>query len=111
MEFVTVYTTTDTLSAARSIAQGLLADRLAACVNIGTPEAAAATLESHYHWQGQVESAREIPVYAKTRRDLFPRVAETIRRLHPYETPCIVAWPIVEIDAAYAKWLETETTE
>lgn len=91
--------------AALGLARTLLAERLAACVNIGAP------VESMYHWRGQIETAREVPVVIKTREALYPRVEAAIRANHSYELPEIVAVPLPHGSRSYLDWLAAETLE
>ena len=88
---------------ADSLARELLDRRLAACVNIGAP------VESIYHWRGQIETGEEIPVVIKTRSVLYSDVEAAVRKIHPYDTPEIIAIPIVDGDARYLAWLTDET--
>lgn len=89
---------------ASTLARALLEQRLAACVTIGAP------VESIYHWRGRIESAREIPVTIKTRSVLYSHVEAAIRKVHPYDTPEILAIPVVDADARYVAWIAQETT-
>jgi periplasmic divalent cation tolerance protein len=89
--------------AALGLARTLLAERLAACVNIGAP------VESMYHWHGQIETAQEVPVVIKTRAALYPRVEAAIRANHSYELPEIVAVPLRHGSSSYLDWLAAET--
>jgi periplasmic divalent cation tolerance protein len=89
--------------AALGLARTLLAERLAACVNIGAP------VESMYHWRGQIETAQEVPVVIKTRAALYPRVEAAIRASHSYELPEIVAVPLRHGSSSYLDWLAAET--
>ncbi|HQR12722.1 MAG TPA: divalent-cation tolerance protein CutA [Casimicrobiaceae bacterium] len=91
--------------AALGLARTLLAERLAACVNIGAP------VDSMYHWRGQIETAREVPVVIKTRAALYPRVEAAIRANHSYELPEIVAVPLAHGSRSYLDWLAAETLE
>lgn len=88
---------------AAALANALLEDRLAACVNVG------AAVDSIYHWRGGIETATEVPLAIKTRSALYSNVEATIRKIHPYDTPEIVAIPIVAGDARYLDWLAAET--
>ena len=90
-------------AAALGLARALVAERLAACVNIGAP------VESMYHWRGQIETAQEIPLAIKTCAALYPRVEAAILSLHPYELPEIVAVPFTHGSAPYLDWLAAET--
>jgi periplasmic divalent cation tolerance protein len=98
-----VLTTLPDHAQAEALARELLTARLAACIHIG------ATVQSLYHWRGQIETAGEIPLAIKTRAGLYPRVEETIRRRHPYELPEIVAVPISYGLPAYLDWIAAET--
>ena len=98
-----VLTTVADRAAAESLAQALLARRLAACVNVGAP------VESLYHWRGRIETGQELPLTIKTRASLYAQVEATIRELHTYELPEIVAVPISDGYAPYIAWLHDET--
>ena len=89
---------------ADSLARELLDRRLAACVNIGAP------VQSIYHWHARIETGQELPVLIKTRTALYSSVADAIRRIHPYDTPEIIAIPVVDGDARYLAWIADETT-
>ena len=88
---------------AKDLAWVLLEQRLAACVNIGS------TVESIYHWHGRIETGEEIPVLIKTRSVLYSDVEAAVRKIHPYDTPEIIAIPIVDGDARYLAWIADET--
>jgi len=101
---IQVLTTTARREEAERIARELVELRLAACVQIAGP------ITSIYHWQGKIETGEEWQCLAKTRSDLFARVEEAIRRIHPYEVPEILAIPVVAGSASYLTWLDAETT-
>ena len=65
-------------------------------------------ITSTYRWQGKIETGEEWQCWAKTRGELFARVEEAIRRIHPYEVPEILAVPVVAGSARYLAWLEAE---
>ena len=90
-------------AAAMELARALVTERLAACVNVGTP------VQSMYHWQGQIETAQEVPVAIKTRSALYSRVEAAILATHPYELPDIVAVPLSDGLRPYFAWLDAET--
>jgi periplasmic divalent cation tolerance protein len=62
-----------------------------------------------YHWQGEIETAREVPVTIKTRAPLYAQVEAAIVAAHPYELPEIIAIPITHGLPAYLDWIDTET--
>jgi len=100
---ILVLTTLPEQAQAEALARELLTARLAACIQIG------AAVQSLYHWRGQIETAREIPLSIKTRAALYTRVEEAIRQHHPYELPEIVAVPISCGLPAYLEWIAAET--
>ena len=102
---ISVYIVAADNDQANRIADALVGERLAACVNI------LGSVRSVYRWQGQVERADEVALIAKTTTKLFDSLAVRVRALHSYDTPAIVAWPIVAGDAAYLDWIAAETSE
>jgi uncharacterized protein involved in tolerance to divalent cations len=102
MSFITILTTTATEADAEAIAEALLADGLAACVQI-------AAIRSRYLWKGEVRREPEQLLLIKTREALFEPTRARIRSLHPYETPEIVALPIAAGDVDYLAWLAGAT--
>lgn len=102
---ILVLTTLPERGGAEALARELLAARLAACIQIG------ATVQSLYHWRGQIETANEIPMAIKTRAGLYARLEAEIRRRHPYELPEIIAVPISDGFAAYLDWITGETAD
>ena len=88
---------------ALALARSLVKGRLAACVNVGAP------VESMYHWRGEIETAREVPVVIKTRQALYGAVEAAVKAAHPYELPEIIAVPVIHGLAGYLDWIDTET--
>lgn len=101
--FIQISTTTETKEQAQKIARCLVEQKLAACVQISGP------IESTYRWKGKVETASEYLCLIKTRTTLFKKVEAAIKKLHPYETPEIIATPIIKGSRAYLNWLDDET--
>ena len=85
------------------IALALVEQGLAACANRLAP------VHSIYRWQGNVERATEVPLLIKTTCERYGDVEQAIRHLHPYEVPEIIAWPIAAGNAAYLRWIASET--
>ena len=90
-------------AAAESLAEALITERLAACVNILAP------CRSVYRWQGSVQHDDEHPVLIKTTEERYAALEQAIRTRHPYELPEIVAVRIERGLAAYLDWLAAET--
>ena len=99
---IVVFTNVPDHATAAALAQALLDERLAACVNIGAP------IDSMYHWRGAIETAREVPVTIKTRAALYSDVEAAIRNIHPYDTPEIIAIPVAAGDERYLGWIAAE---
>ncbi len=97
-QVLVVMTTTDSEHCAEGIADALLEERLAGCVQI-------VPLRSHYIWQGAVRKGQEWLLLIKTRSELYPRLEERLRALHHYEIPEIMALPVSQVSEAYAAWL------
>jgi periplasmic divalent cation tolerance protein len=88
---------------ALKLAAALVEERLAACVNV------LSECTSLYRWQGALETATEVPVLIKTRESLYTRVEETIRKLHPYEVPEVIALRLDRGLPAYLRWVLEES--
>jgi len=101
--YIVVLVTAKDTEEAHDIADALIDQRLAACVNI------AAEVDSHYRWQGKVESAQESLLIVKSRQALLPEIIKAVRKIHSYETPEIIALPIIGGNEEYLKWMERET--
>lgn len=90
-------------ASAMRLADALVKDHAAACVNILAPCA------SVYRWQGKLESAKEVPLLIKTTQAAYPRLEKLVRELHPYELPEIIAVPVETGLPGYLQWVAQET--
>lgn len=102
-EVLLVLTNLPDQDSAQRLAQAIIAEHAAACVNI------LAACTSVYRWQGRVESASEVPLLIKTSRPAYARLQELIRKHHPYELPEIIALPVSAGLPAYLAWVTNET--
>ena len=91
------------LATARALADALVGERLAACVNM------LPGLESVYRWQGQVERGEEVLLLIKTTRTCLPALQARIVALHPYELPEVLAVESAGGLPAYLDWIASET--
>jgi periplasmic divalent cation tolerance protein len=101
-DYIQVMTTTEKKEEAQRIARVLVEKRLAGCVQVLGP------ITSTYWWQDQVESAEEWLCFIKSSRQLYPELETTITEVHPYDTPEIIATPIVTGSRDYLSWLAGE---
>jgi periplasmic divalent cation tolerance protein len=98
--YVIVIVTTASKQEAENIAQQLLKERLIACANI------TGLVSSLFHWSGKLEKAEEYLIFMKSRKDLFDKLSETVKALHSYEVPEILALPVVDGYKPYLAWLD-----
>jgi periplasmic divalent cation tolerance protein len=96
---IVVFITAANGEEATRLAEMLVGAHLAACVQM-LPE-----IESVYRWQGKIERSSEVLLLAKTTRAKFDDLEREVRALHSYDTPEIVAVPIVAGSAPYLEWL------
>lgn len=90
-------------AAAERLAGELIAQRVAACVNILAP------CRSVYRWQGGVQHDKEYPMLIKTSAERYAALEAAIRAAHPYELPEIIAVPVERGFPAYLEWVTQET--
>jgi len=103
-EAIVVLVTCGSEEEAVKIANSLVEERLAACVNIISP------VRSIYRWEGKIWDEKEWMLIIKTQKKRFEELEKKVKSLHSYSVPEIIALPVVEGFASYLKWLE-ETTE
>ena len=96
---IVVFITAPTTEEASRLADVIVEQRLAACVQI-LPE-----MQSVYHWAGSIERQTEILLIVKTIASKFDALEKTVREIHSYETPEIVAVPMSAGSLGYIKWL------
>ena len=96
---VLLLSTVGTREDAERIAQALVGERLAACVNV------VPGLVSTYRWKGAVERADELLLIMKTRAEMVEDLGARLRALHPYEVPELVVLPITGGHGAYLDWI------
>lgn len=85
---------------ALKLANSLLDQGLAACVNLTAP------VTSVYRWQGQLEQSEEILLLIKSVEKHYQRVEALLRAQHPYELPEIIAVPVEQGLDDYLDWVE-----
>lgn len=91
----------DPATAAR-IGRELVEQHCAACVNL------LPAVQSIYRWEGKVEEGSETLAFIKTTSERYEALETTLRRLHPYEVPEIIALPIDEGSPAYLRWVSEQ---
>jgi periplasmic divalent cation tolerance protein len=103
-DYLQISTAAGSREEAKRIASALVERRIAGCVQILGPTT------SMYRWRGQVEQAAEWLCLIKTTRPRYADVEQTIRELHSYDCPEIIATPIETGSATYLEWLAEQST-
>jgi len=85
------------------IAQSLIEERLAACVNLVSP------VRSIYRWEGKICDEKEWILIIKTQKQRFEELEKKVKSLHSYSVPEIIGLPIIEGSSSYLDWLEEMT--
>jgi periplasmic divalent cation tolerance protein len=97
--FSLVLVTAPDLKSARALAKAALSARLIACANL-MPK-----LESHYRWQGKIESSAEVLLVLKAPKSKLAALEKLILAKHPYETPEFLVLPVSAGSRKYLAWL------
>jgi periplasmic divalent cation tolerance protein len=87
---------------AEHLAHRLVAEMLAACVNV------VPGVTSVYRWEGEIQQDREWLLVVKTQRDVLDNLVPRVQALHSYEVPEIIALPVVGGSEAYLHWISRE---
>jgi periplasmic divalent cation tolerance protein len=98
-----VFVTTPNNDEAARIADALVSERLAACVNI------VPTIESIYRWEGKVTRDSETLMIIKSTDERYPELERRVKELHSYSTPEVVALKIERGSQNYIEWLRDST--
>jgi periplasmic divalent cation tolerance protein len=94
-----VFCTCSSREEALRLAQAIVTEGAAACVNMMP------LVESVYRWEGKIETAQEVLLLIKTTREKFDVLRELIVKMHSYDTPEVIAVPVVAGLAKYLEWL------
>jgi len=100
LPYLQVFITVPNRTTAQKITRTLLEKKLAACVQIAGP------ITSRYWWQKKIALSREYLCIVKTDRSSYPALEKTVKALHPYDVPEIIALPIATGYEKYLNWLK-----
>ncbi|MCA9404404.1 MAG: divalent-cation tolerance protein CutA [Candidatus Omnitrophica bacterium] len=101
--YIVVLMTCPNADEAKTIVDTLLNEKLIACANLVNP------VRSLYWWEGKVNNDEEVLVVMKTRQDLFAGLEKTVKSLHSYSVPEIIALPIAAGNQDYLDWIDQST--
>jgi periplasmic divalent cation tolerance protein len=102
---IVIFITTSSGAEAQKIADLLLDQRKAACINI------VPGVDSKFWWQGKLDSAQEILLIIKTRASLLHEITNLVKGAHSYTVPEVIAMPIVGGNEDYLKWIDSEVRD
>jgi periplasmic divalent cation tolerance protein len=102
-DFILVISTVPNEEEGKAIAEKLVTERLAACVNLSS------SVQSLYRWQGSISTDSEFMLFIKTRNDLYSKLEQRIRELHSYDVPEIIGIPVCQGSQSYLEWIKKET--
>jgi periplasmic divalent cation tolerance protein len=98
--YIVIFVTAKDKSEADVIARRLLEKKLIACANI------VSSVHSMFWWQGKIDSCDEALIVMKAMKKNFAKITKEIHAVHSYETPEIIAMPIIAGDKKYLSWLK-----
>ena len=102
--YIVVFVTAKDKAEGQKIADKLIDDKIAACVNI------LEGVTSLFWWEGKIDQAREVLLIIKTRKILFNKLKKVVKAAHSYAVPEIIALPIINGNVDYLKWIKDSTT-
>ncbi len=97
--YIVVVTATDSEQLARKLAKGALEKKLCACVQISK-------IESFYHWNGGIESAKEYKIEFKTAKNKADDLKSYLNKNHNYTIPEIIVLNIADGNKSYFNWID-----
>lgn len=99
-DYVVIFVTAENASKGEKIAKTLVQEKFAACVNM-IPGA-----KSIYTWEGKLCETEEALLVIKSTKMMFPKIVATVRALHSYQVPEIIAVPVTRASEDYLSWLD-----
>ncbi|MEO0987792.1 MAG: divalent-cation tolerance protein CutA [Cyanobacteria bacterium J06639_14] len=103
-DYGVVLVTVDTQETAQAIAEVLVRDRLAACVNLFP-------VQSIYTWKDTIQHDSEWQMVIKTAGTHFASLEAKIQEIHPYEVPEIITLPIIQGSSTYLHWMSEQVRD
>jgi len=101
--YIVIFITVPNKKEAKRIAQQLIGNRLAACVNV------VENIYSYFWWQAKIDTAKEALLIIKTRKTLVNKLIKKVKLLHSYKVPEIIALPIISGNKQYLEWVNAST--
>lgn len=102
---IVVYVTVPNKDAGKKLAESIVKEKLAACVN------RVPGIESVYQWKGEIQTDSEELLIIKTRESLLEALKDHVKANHEYDVPEVIALPIVGGSIPYLEWLKENTRD
>ena len=102
-QYIIILVTAKNKKEATAIACGLLETKLIACANIIDG------VQSFFWWQGKIDSSKEVLLVLKSKKTLFKKISVKVKSLHSYQTPEIIALPLLDGSKDYLNWIDSST--
>ncbi|XP_028759391.1 protein CutA 1, chloroplastic [Neltuma alba] len=102
---IVVYVTVPSKEAGKKLAESIVKEKLAACVN------RVPGIESVYQWKGEIQTDSEELLIIKTRQSLLEALTEHVKANHEYETPEVISLPIAGGNLKYLEWIKDSTQD
>jgi periplasmic divalent cation tolerance protein len=96
---IVIFITTGTDGESRRVAEALLEQRKAACVNI------VPTVTSLFWWEDRIDSDQESLLIVKSKASLLDEIVSLVKGIHSYDVPEVIALPIIGGNADYLQWI------
>ncbi len=103
MSVVMGYVTFKNSTEAKKICSSLVKKKLIACANILAPHTAV------YEWNGKINSGKETAAFIKTTKKQIPNVQKEIQKMHSYQIPCVVFWPLPKGTSDFLRWVQIQS--
>lgn len=98
--YCVIFITASGKKEAARIAEGLVKNKLAACVNLVD------NITSVFWWEGKIDKASEVLLVVKSKKSKIPKIIRLVKSLHSYEIPEIIALPIIAGEKKYLNWID-----
>lgn len=98
--YIVIFVTTPNKKEANHIAEELIKNKLAACINI------IGNIESTFWWQAKIEREKEVLLIVKSKKSKLTKIIKLVKSLHSYKVPEVIALPIVGGEKKYLRWID-----
>lgn len=103
--YIVVFVTASNRDEAEKIANSLVEKKLIACANI-VPD-----VKSIFWWEEKIDRSDEVLLIIKSQESLFDEILKTVKEIHSYDVPEVIAFPIIKGNEDYLKWIKESTKE